>query len=243
MKRFQSRIVPCSTLSNSHSEIYHPQVTRKEATEGGGSGTGGGTVIPGGDVDIDDPDTPLTELPFVDVAADAWYAQAVAYVNEAGLMTGTSSTTFSPDIHTTRAMVATILYRIAGSPALEDENLGYPYADVVADSWYGPAVYWARLNKVVNGVGNNLFDPHSPVTREQLVTMLYRYAGQPAVTGDTSAFTDSDDVSDWAADAMAWAIESGIIAGMGNNTLAPQGFASRAQVATIFMRFCESIAK
>ncbi len=210
-------------------------------TSGGGTGgngsTGGGTVIPGGDVDIDDPDTPLTELPFVDVAADAWYAQAVAYVNEAGLMTGTGSTTFSPDIHTTRAMVATILYRVAGSPALEEENLGYPYADVVADSWYGPAVYWARLHQVVNGVGNNLFDPHSPVTREQLVTMLYRYAGQPAVTGDTSAFTDSDDVSDWAADAMAWAIESGIIAGMGNNTLAPQGFATRAQVATIFMRF------
>ena len=226
-----------STSGDTTSSPFTVQVTRKEATQGGGSGTGGGTVIPGGDVDIDDPDTPLTELPFVDVAADAWYAQAVAYVNEAGLMTGTGSTTFSPDIHTTRAMVATILYRIAGSPALEDENLGYPYADVVADSWYGPAVYWARLHQVVNGVGNNLFDPHSPVTREQLVTMLYRYAGQPAVTGDTSAFTDSDDVSDWAADAMAWAIESGIIAGMGNNTLAPQGFATRAQVATILMRY------
>ena len=99
---------------------------------------------------------------YSDVAAGAWYADAVAAVTEQGLMNGVTSTAFGPGVTTTRSMLVTTLYRMAGQPDLSDENLGYPFADVVADSWYGDAVYWARLNSVANGTSDSTFSPTAP---------------------------------------------------------------------------------
>lgn len=114
------------------------------------------------------------ELPFTDIPADAWYADEVQYCYENGIFAGTSDTAFSPDTTLSRSMLATIFYRMAGSPSLEDENLGYPFSDVPGDSWYADGVYWARMEGVVGGYGNNAFGPDDPVTREQAVTILWR---------------------------------------------------------------------
>ena len=161
---------------------------------------------------------------FADVSDTYWGADAIDFVSSRELFAGTSATTFDPNADMTRAMIVTVLARYVGV----DTSVG--------DTWYAAGAQWAVSMGISDGT-----DLDSSVTREQLVTMLYRYAGEPAVTGDTSAFTDSDDVSDWAADAMTWAIETGLIAGMGNNTLSPQGTATRAQVATILMRFLSAV--
>ena len=173
---------------------------------------------------------------FSDVDAGAWYAEAASYCRDNGLMAGTSGTTFSPDTPMTRGMLVTVLYRLAGSPALEDENLGYPFADVPGDSWYADGVYWARLNGVVSGYSDSAFGPNDPLTREQLATILWRYAGSPAVEGGAS-FADESDIAAWAASAVDWAQESGYVSGVGGNRFDPDGTATRAQVAVILMRY------
>ena len=182
--------------------------------------------------------------PFTDVSEDDWYYDAVRYVNAGDLMTGTSSAAFAPGVTTSRAMLATLLYRLDGAPDLSGENLGYPYADVEADSWYGDGVYWARLHGVVTGVTGEIFDPDGDITREQMAVMLYRYAQYKDydVTGnaDLSGYADADSVSSWAQYAVAWAVDAGLISGVGNNTLNPQGSATRAEIATILMRFAET---
>lgn len=184
---------------------------------------------------------------FADVAADAWYADAVQYVYENGMMSGTSETTFSPDVTTTRGMIVTILYRLEGSPDLSNENLGYPYADVDANAYYADAVYWARQNGIVSGMSAEQFAPNNAITREQMAAILYRYAQHKGydvtAKADLSVFTDAAQVSTYATDAMAWANASGLISGTSATTLSPAGSATRAQVATILMRFCENIAK
>ncbi len=186
-------------------------------------------------------------FPFTDVTSGDWYYDAVVYAWENDLMTGTSATTFAPGMTTSRAMLATLLYRLDGAPDLSDENLGYPYGDVDADSWYGDGVYWARLHGVVTGITSEIFDPNGAITREQMAAMLYRYAQYKGydVTGsaDLSGYADADSVSDWAGYAMAWAVDSGLISGVGNNTLNPQGSATRAEIATILMRFCQQFVQ
>ena len=173
---------------------------------------------------------------FSDVDAGDWYAEAAAYCRDNGLMAGTGDTTFSPDTPMTRGMLVTVLYRLADSPSLEQENLGYPFADVPGDSWYADGVYWARLNGVVSGYSDNAFGPNDPLTREQLAAILWRYAGSPAVAGSAS-FADESDIASWAASAVNWAQESGYISGVGGNRFAPTGTATRAQVAVILMRY------
>lgn len=184
---------------------------------------------------------------FADVAADAWYADAVQYVYENGMMSGTSETTFSPDLTTTRGMIVTILYRLEGSPDLSNENLGYPYADVDANAYYADAVYWARQNGIVSGMSAEQFAPNNAITREQMAAILYRYAQfkgyDVSVKADLSVYTDAAQVSTYATDAMAWANGAQLITGTSQTTLTPAGNATRAQVATILMRFCENIAK
>ncbi|MBC8536136.1 InlB B-repeat-containing protein [Feifania hominis] len=177
--------------------------------------------------------------PFTDVSGDAWYYEAVKYVCLNGLMGGTGDTTFSPDISTSRSMIATILWRLDGSPDMENEPWGAPYQDVDADSWYGTAVYWARLRNVAGGYGNGTFGPDDIITREQLAAMLYRYAGQPPVPNLALVFDDADQVSDFADNAMRWAVDAGIINGKGSGILDPQGRASRAEAAAMLMRFCQ----
>ncbi|WP_143149498.1 S-layer homology domain-containing protein [Butyricicoccus pullicaecorum] len=207
--------------------------------------------MPKGDVEIEvsfaQIEDETVKANFADVAADAWYADAVQYVYENGMMSGTSETTFSPDVTTTRGMIVTILYRLEGSPDLSNENLGYPYADVDANAYYADAVYWARQNGIVSGMSAEQFAPNNAITREQMAAILYRYAQfkgyDVSAKADLSVYTDAANVGTYATDAMAWANGAQLIAGTSQATLTPAGNATRAQVATILMRFCENIAK
>ena len=195
--------------------------------------------------EIDEPDTPLADQPFADVASDAWYAEAVAYVKENGMMTGTSDTTFAPQQSLSRAMMAQVLYNLEGKPALEGESLGDPFADVPGDSWYADAVYWARLEGLADGYSAETFGPEDSITREQLAVMLYRYAQYKgydvSASGGLTAFGDGAKTSDWAAQAMEWAVGSGLINGKNGAALDPQGTATRAEVAQILMKFGQNV--
>ena len=173
---------------------------------------------------------------FSDVAADAWYADAVTYVRDNGLMSGTSDTTFTPGGTMTRGMLVTTLYRMAGSPSLENEDLGYPFADVPGDAWYADGVYWARLAGVVGGYSEDQFGPDDPVTREQIAVILWRYAGSPAAESGTD-FADEGSISAYAAQAVDWARTNGIVNGVEGNRFLPQSSATRAQVATILRNY------
>ena len=162
------------------------------------------------------------EMPFTDVAEGDWFYDAVSYVYANGLMDGTSGTTFEPDANMTRAMVWAILARVDGET-------------VTGEGWIETARTWAMANGVSDGT-----DAAGLVTREQLATMLWRYAGEPAAAGNgISAFTDAADASDWAIDGLNWALGQGIVNGMGDGILVPQGTATRAQAAAMLMRFVE----
>ena len=180
--------------------------------------------------------------PFADVADTAWYADAVQYVYENGMMNGTSATAFSPDATTTRAMIVTILYRLEGEPAAEASG----FTDVAANAYYADAVAWAQANDIVNGVSATSFAPDNVITREQMAAILYRYAQYKgydiSASNSLNAFADASQISSYAVAAMQWANGNGLINGVTGTTLAPQGSATRAQVATILMRFCEDVA-
>ena len=168
---------------------------------------------------------------FVDVDADAWYAEAVAYCREHGLMNGTSDTTFEPESTLTRAMLVTVLYRNAGSPAVTGAD---NFTDTVEGAYYADAVVWASQQSIVGGYGNGLFGTNDPVTREQMTAIFWRYAGSPESSGPHS-FSDAETVASYAVDAMNWADENGIIAPVSGNIFAPQSNATRAQVASALM--------
>ncbi len=178
---------------------------------------------------------------FTDVPADAWYHTSVDYVVRAGIMNGTGNgTTFSPDMATTRAMIVTMLWRMAGEP---DMGVTDEFTDVPADQWYAKAVAWAVEAGVSNGTGDGKFNPDGLITREQMATMLCRFAGyENYPINDTllQSYPDGNKVSSWALGGMSWALEYGIINGKGtgaNATLSPQDTASRAEAATMFERF------
>ena len=182
-------------------------------------------------------------LPFTDVKTGDWFYEAVQYVYDKGMMTGVSADRFAPASTTTRGMIVTILYRLENEPAVSG---GSAFTDVESGAWYADAVAWAAANDIVNGTSATTFAPNSPITREQMATMLYRFAqykGMDAVTlqENLTGYPDGGQVSDYAIPAMNWAIGQGLIAGMENGTLVPQGSATRAQVATILMRFCENV--
>lgn len=171
---------------------------------------------------------------FSDVAADAWYADAVEYVHHNSIMSGTSSTAFSPNSTMTRAMLATVLYRAAGSPAVSQAS---NFRDVSAGAYYADAAAWASTNGIVTGYGNGLFGSNDPVTREQIAAILWRYQGSPAPAGTAASFADQSTISSYAISAVAWARESGIVGGMEGNRFAPKNNATRAQVAMILWNF------
>jgi len=179
---------------------------------------------------------------FTDVKADDWYADEIKWVYDEGLMDGVGGGSFAPETTTTRAMLVTILWRLEGEPAPAGTN---PFTDVPAGEWYTEAVVWAAENKIVEGYGANLFGPTDELTREQMVTILYRYAQYKEydveTEGDLSAYTDADKVADWAQTAMLWAIENGLINGVTDTTLAPQGDAIRGQLAAILYRLNENV--
>ncbi len=178
---------------------------------------------------------------FSDVHPSDWYHDAVTYVSENELMNGTSGTTFSPNDTTSRGMIVTILYRLAGSPDMPEGNWGYPYADVDASAYYSTPVYWARENDLVTGYSNDRFGPNDPITREQMAAILYRYADYLGLDTDTGfipdkyyEFPDYQAVSRYASKAMSWCVNHGVINGS-NGKLNPQGTATRAEVAQILM--------
>ena len=155
-----------------------------------------------------------------------WAEDAISFVTARGMFSGTTETTFAPDSAMTRAMLWTVLARFDSV----DTNGG--------SVWYEKGMEWAQANGVSDGT-----NPNGSITREQLVTMLWRYSGSPVVKGGLDSFNDAGKVSGYAVDAMRWAVETGLIGGVGNNTLAPQGNATRAQLATILMRYCENLAQ
>lgn len=178
---------------------------------------------------------------FTDVPSTAWYSSAVQYVYEHGMMVGTSSTKFSPNIPTSRGMIVTILHRLDGIPSVS----GRAFADVPSGQWYTDAVAWASANEIVKGYGNGNFGPNDSISREQMATILYRYAEykgyDTGITGSVATFPDGGQTSSWAVDAMNWAVGVRLIQGTDKNILDPAGGATRAQAATILMRFCENI--
>lgn len=186
-------------------------------------------------------------LPFSDVSESRWSYDAIHYVYDQDLMTGTTATTFEPAIATSRAMVVAILYRLEGSPDLSGEILGYPYADAPGDSWYGAPVYWARLHGLVSGYSAERFGPNDPVTREQLAAILYNYAewkGQDvSARADLSLYTDAAKVHGWATEAVSWAHAEGLLQGTSHTTLNPLDNASREQVAAILQRFLDDASQ
>jgi flavodoxin len=178
-------------------------------------------------------------LSFPDVPADAYYADAVAYVKEHGLMNGISDTAFSPGETTSRGMIAAILYRVAGSP---DFTGGTAFPDVADTAYYAAAIRWASANNIVDGYDNGNFGPDDPMTREQFATILWRYAGRPAAESGAD-FADEDSISSYAATAVDWARTNGIVNGVGGNRFDPKGNAIRAQAAIILQNYLELDAK
>ena len=175
---------------------------------------------------------------FDDVLPTSWYFDAVEFVASEGLFNGTSSTSFTPDGNMNRAMIVTVLYRLAGSPAVTGE---VAFNDVASGLWYSSAVIWADANGIVEGFGDGRFAPLQNVTREEIACFIYRYAafaGQDiSAAADLSSYTDTSSIHDWALSAMQWAVSEEIITGRPSGALDPRGFATRAEVATMMMRF------
>ena len=177
---------------------------------------------------------------FKDVLSTAWYADAVKFVSDKGIMNGTAADTFAPQSNMTRAMLVQTLYAMQGKPA-GSPNAGFK--DVSGSAWYADAVNWAKANNVVGGYPDGTFRPNDNITREQLAVMLKAYSGDNSKGADISKFADAGDVSGWAKEGVEWAVGTGLIAGRDGNRLAPKANATRAEVAQILKNYCEKVAK
>ncbi len=172
---------------------------------------------------------------FTDVSANAWYHDSIEFVVAFGLMNGMSETKFAPEENMTRAQLVTVLYRLAGEPNVE--GMTTTFKDVAEGQWYTNAVIWAYNAGIINGIDETTFAPMANVSREMLVTILYRFVGEPeADTAVLEGYVDANAISTYAVPAMAWAVENGVVNGITETVLAPQGTATRAQIATIMMR-------
>ena len=178
--------------------------------------------------------------PFTDVSEKDWFYGDVMFVYENGLMLGTSKTLFSPHGTATRGMMATILWRMEGSPAPKGKN---SFTDVEDGKWYADAITWTAENGIFAGYGKDKFGPDDPITREQLAAIFYRYADYKGydltVKGNLDKFKDADKITDYAKTAMQWAVGSGLVKGKSGNLLDPQGTATRAEIAAMLHRFIE----
>lgn len=181
---------------------------------------------------------------YVDVEQSAWYREAVDFVIEKGLFMGTGETTFEPNTAMSRAMLVTVLWRLEGNPTVTSSTV---FKDVKDNIWYTDAVAWANANKIVSGYGNNIFGPDDSITREQMASILFRYAEYKgydvSAVNNLSAFTDIGESSEWALAGIKWAVANKLITGTTPMTLEPKGAATRAQVATILMRFIDILVK
>ena len=184
------------------------------------------------------------DLPFSDVTESDWFYDAVTYAYENGLMDGVGAGLFAPNSETTRAQLVTILYRLAGQPAPSGDS---GFSDVETGTWYTDAVAWAAQNGIVNGVSDTQFAPGDDITREQLAVILYRYATYQGYDvsqrADLSGFVDAGTISTYAQEALSWANAQGLVLGVEDDSLRPQGNASRAQIAAVLMRFCQTVAE
>lgn len=205
--------------------------------------TGGDDVMGGDQPGSDKPPAKPgdeTSLPFTDVANDHWAYQDIADIYSAGLMTGTSADTFSPELSVNRAMLVSILYRLEDA-STKPADAGF--TDVADDAWYADAVNWAKENNIVSGYSDTLFGPEDTLTREQFAAILYRYAafkGYDTTTSDNASldnFTDASSISSGFDNVLLWANDKGYIGGMTETTLAPQGSTTRAQASAILLRF------
>ena len=195
------------------------------------------TVYAGWRVD----ENPGTDVnPFTDISEKDWFYGDVMFVYENGLMLGTSKTLFSPHGTAMRGMMATILWRMEGSPVPKGKN---SFTDVEAGKWYADAITWTAENGIFAGYGKDKFGPDDPITREQLAAIFYRYADYKGydltVKGDLDKFKDADKITDYAKTAMQWAVGSGLVKGKSGNLLDPQGTATRAEIAAMLHRFIE----
>ena len=201
-------------------------------------------VNPGGGTPSE-PEEPT--WPFEDVTeGEDWFYDAVAYVYENGIMAGTDETIFDPYMELDRAQAAQLFYNLEGQPTVTGDST---FTDVTSGHWAVDAITWAAQNDIVAGIGGGLYDPDSNVTREQFAVMLHNYAqykGYDVSVGEDTnilSYADAFDISDYAYPAMQWACGAGIINGMGDGTLMPQGKATRAEAATMLMNFCENVVK
>ncbi len=233
-----------------------PTVTAKEGYKFLGWAKAGGSVIDPTTIQITaattfvaqyeklEEEKPAVTNPFTDIQTADWFYSYVMEAYEDGLMNGVSATQFDPNGDVTRAMFVTVLYRMEGSP----ENAGNTkFTDVESGSWYDKAVAWASANGIVNGVSDTEFAPNNKITREQMAAMVYRYANfkkaDMTVAKDLSSYTDVTTVSEYAVAAMKWVCGMGIMNGMTETTLVPQGTSTRAQAATVFVRTIDALAK
>ncbi len=196
-----------------------------------GYGLSGSTTVTGSDDQL-----------FTDVASDAWYATYVEYAVENGIMSGMGDGTFDPNGNMTRAQMCQIIYNLAGNPEVSGDA---SYADVEANAWYAPAVTWCIENDIAVGRSETEFAPTAAITREEVADILYRYSISQdmdvAVASNTlGAFTDADSISASMVDALSWAVDQGIVTGITDTTIVPNGTATRAQIATMMMRYCET---
>lgn len=189
-------------------------------------------------------DTKSWENPFQDITKEDWFYSSIAYVCTNGLMNGTAEHTFEPNTAMSRSMLVTVLYRYAKSPKVADAN---PFTDVASNTWYTDAIIWANANHIVDGLGDGRFGTEENITREQVVTILYRYCQmQNKEVSDgkaLSGYTDYEKISDWAKAPMEWAVASGLIQGRTETTLAPDATITRAEVSILLQRFIEDLVK
>lgn len=207
--------------------------------------------MPSGRVTVDATFTEVAETPetpdqigsFTDVDTDDWFADAVQYMLDNGMMNGVTDTTFGPGTTTTRGMIVTILYRLEGEP----DTTASSFTDAASGMYYADAVAWAQANSIVTGITETIFAPDQAITREQMAAILYRYAQYKGydvtASNDLSSYTDASRISAYATTAMQWANAEGLITGNTSTTINPTGNATRAEVATILMRFCETVTK
>ncbi len=178
----------------------------------------------------------VSDTGYSDVDADIWYAEAVAYCRENNMMDGVGHDRFDPEGSLTRAALATVLYRIAGTPVVTGEDT---FTDTDDGKWYSSAVLWASQENLIGGYGNGLFGTNDPVSRQDMTTILWRYAGSPAA-GETMNFSDASEVSSYAAAAVDWASANNIVSAASNGTFAPRSNATRAQIAAALMNYTRS---
>lgn len=214
------------TLTAAHRYVATAQTVLRQTSDGSlGQEGGQGTIAE------------RKPFAFQDVKQGDWFYEAVAYVYEKGYFSGVSETAFEPNTSMSRAMLATVLYRLSGENYTGEAG----FSDVPEESWFTAAVGWASANGIVNGMGGNLFAPDEAVTREQMVTMLYRYQGykkgNTSARGNLSTFPDGEQVAVWAKESVEWAVGKKLLTGRNTGDLDPTGTATRAEVATILQRF------